>query len=330
MKKFMKVCGITALILIVLGLFFGTVGAAVRGRIAVKDVLRAIRNNGIFTDLEEIGEAGAKLGSELGEAGAELGGSLEEQLGEAPYELDSFDIFDERYEILSGHVEKYALEGEIERLDVQIGGCTFYLEESQDNGFYVEAENMKRLQAYVEGNTLHIKAVRKGKGLEDGSIILYVPAGHSFAEADFEVGAGAMELGAFYADKTELEVGAGSIFAEAIQTGELSANAGAGEITAESIQAQKVDAQAGMGYIYLGGRIEGQADLECSMGSIELYLRGTAEDFNYVIECGLGSVELEDTSYSGLAYEKKIDNGVPRTMNIECAMGTVSVSFAES
>ena len=314
MKKFMKVCGITALILIILGIILGVAAGSVRGRIAIEDAVRAITGGRVNLQLDFPKNWGLT--------------AIEDSAGH--FDINAADMFDERYEILEGDVEKYSLGNSAEKLEAEIGGSFLYVAESPDANFYLEAENARKLQGYIEGDTLHVKALRSGDLWEEGvrsEITLYIPANHTFRKADLEVGAGSIEMEALYAGEASLEAGAGNIEADFIQADKLNVSAGAGAASVYDMQVQNLTGETGVGYMYLEGQIDQSADLECSMGSMELYVRGAKQDFNYNLQCGMGSLELADESYSGLANEKQIDNRASKNMHLECAMGSITVNF---
>ena len=84
-----------------------------------------------------------------------------------------------------------------------------------------------------------------------------------------------------------------------------------------------------MGHLYLEGAVGDKAEMECAMGSLEMVIEGSQTDFNYDVECGMGNIDLGRSSYSGVAQDKRIDNGAEKRMVIECAMGDVDISFTE-
>lgn len=308
MKKFMKGCAVTALVLIVLGVVLAVAAGSIRGRIAIEDTVRAVTGGRVKLDLH--------LNPTSGDDGY--------------YNIEDSDVFSKEYDIVEGNVERYSLGNNISKLDVEIGGCNLYVQESQDDEFYLEAENMRKMQSYVKEGTLHIKALRTGEIWDETKkceIILYVPANYSFQEAEFEVGAGYIDIGTLTAGEVGLEAGAGSIEADLIQAQEVDASVGAGAISVYDMNVQDVSGEVGVGYMYLEGEISRRADMECSMGSLELYVRGAQTDFNYQVECGMGNLEIGEESYSGLAKETSINHQAAKNMDLECAMGSISVTF---
>ena len=321
MKRFMKGCAITALIFVVLGLILGIAAGNARGRIAIEDTVEAITG----------GRVRLQLGGfdSLREAGDDLMDQLE---GQGFYDIEDAVPFVDGYDILEGDVERYALNGNIRNLDIEIGGCVLYLEQSPDEGFYLEAKNAKKLQGYVEGDTLYVKALRNGNisiwnDIKNCKITLYVPWGVYFDSADLSVGGGQILIDELNAGELFLEAGAGEITAENLQADTLEMNVGAGNIELYEFETRSLYGEVGVGFLFLQGNVTEYGDIQCSMGSVEMYLEMKERDYNYAVECGMGSVEIGNRAYSGLSREQYVDNGAARRLDVNCAMGSVEIYF---
>ena len=57
-------------------------------------------------------------------------------------------------------------------------------------------------------------------------------------------------------------------------------------------------------------------------------MKGSEEDYNYRIECGMGNVTVGSSSYGGVACEKNIDNGSAYDFDLDCGMGNVEIMFS--
>ena len=58
-------------------------------------------------------------------------------------------------------------------------------------------------------------------------------------------------------------------------------------------------------------------------------LEGAEQDYNYDIECGLGSVRIGDKRYNDLADDHEVNNGGSTMVDISCSMGSVEVDFTK-
>lgn len=339
MKKFMKGCAYTALVFFVIGFVLATAAGSVRGRTTIEDVVESVTGGRVHIDWGPF-PWGINVRGGNGFLGWWDNGFLDDVLDDDFLEdIDHVDYiveenigFDRNHTILKGNVEKYSLGSDIRRLDFEVGACSFTTEPSADDNFYLKADYAGKLQGYVEGSTLYIRStatVKKWNDLNGCRIVLYVPEGAYFDSADIEVGAGRLEFDRLYADDISLEVGAGQITLKNLQAGKLESSVGFGQLELKDSEVGTLDAEVGMGDFSADGVLGGDAKVECAMGNVSLKLEGSQRDYNYELSKALGSVTLGNTTSSGFASEKYIDNGADKTIEIECSMGNVSVRFTE-
>ncbi len=322
MRKFMKSCAITALVLIVLGLVMAIMAGSIKGRTAIKDVVEAVTGGRVQINLDSLEEFGITIGNNIFT-------EIEEN---ANYDIKDAMIFDDSFEIFHGDVPKYSLGSQVRELDVEVGGCVFTVEQSGDDNFYVGAKNTKKFQGYTKGNTLYLKGTTESGVLGDVDkceIVLYVPVDFTFDKADMELGAGVMELDSFAANKLDLGVGAGQITIDDVKSDSLKVSVGLGEILIDNVHVNKLDANVDMGHLYIAGSVQQKIDAECAMGSLELEIAGSQKDFNYDLECGMGNLQFGEKSLSGVAQEEHVNNNAVKSMDIKCAMGNVEIRFTE-
>ena len=315
MKKFMKSCAITALCLIVIGFVLATVAGTVRGRTTIQNVVESVTGGRVHVDLDDLFD--------------EWGLNVIDNIN---YNIEDNIGFNRHYSILNGSIDKYSLGSDINELDIEVGACSFITKTSTDDDFYLEVKSVGKFQGYVEDGTLYIKSSVTGKrrGISNaGQIILYIPEGAYFDDADIEVGAGGLEFDGLTADSVDLEVGAGQITLRDIKVNDLDASVGMGQITLKEMAVETLNAEVGMGQLSAEGLITGDASIECSMGNVSLKLDGSQQDFNYELSKAMGNVTLGRESSSGFASERHIDNNADKTMDIECAMGNVTIQFTE-
>lgn len=319
MSKFMRNSAVTALIFIVVGFAMAFVAGSIKGVEVIQSVVDSVTQgrvqldlNGILSEIEEW----------------EIVKELEENVN---YDIDENMIFDDNFEIFSGDAQAQFADVEIGMLDIEVGGCNFVINESTDDVFRVNAEGTRRFQCFVKDRTLYIKGTVKTVVDTNNQcqITLSVPEGFTFAEVDAEIGAWVMDLGSISADKMDMEVGACQITADTLVADTLNVTVGMGEVVIEDMQVNKLDAEVGMGNFRADGTVSEKADVECAMGNIEMEIAGAQKEYNYDIECGMGNVDIGDNSYSGLANEQSIDNGADRKMDVECAVGNISIRFTK-
>ena len=82
-----------------------------------------------------------------------------------------------------------------------------------------------------------------------------------------------------------------------------------------------------MGNVSIGQLNVDDADMNVSMGNLEVNLEGGQSDYDYKVSGAMGKILLGDTEYSGAASGEKLDNGTGRTVDVECSIGNVTVGF---
>jgi len=184
---------------------------------------------------------------------------------------------------------------DIDKLDLELGIAEMEIYVGDSHEFLVYTENTNEdFVCEVRGTTLvmrHGDAILWNGG-GTPKITLEIPGGSSF-------------------EKCKIQVGVGSLKAEYLNTGNLDIECGIGKVSIED------------SYVW------GKCKIENGVGQVELSLFNMEEEFDYKIECGIGEVHIGDTKYSGLANQKKIDNGNEsyNRMDIECGIGKVRIDF---
>jgi len=329
MKKFMKVCAITAVILIGVGLIITyAAGAAVGGRM-VSDVLKTTTDGLVdfrYTD----GEFGIFVNEKEVELVKEIGKNIvvNEDDGEIDIEVD----FDSAYDIFRGDVEKYEVAEDVIDLKIMAGGCRLRMMPSEDDSFYAEAEDVDKFQCYSEDDCLYVKSSKNISTWNDsdsGVIILYVPEDYSFENVEMELGAGQLVVENVSAQTVDLEVGAGQIEVNALQADECDIEVGLGEATVKDAQVNNVDVRVGMGTLKWEGAVSERINGKCSMGEIEMLLSGSEEDYDYKVSVAAGNVTIGSRNYSGVGQKGTINNHADKKVVLDCAMGDIKVDFED-
>ena len=330
MKNFMRTCGIIALILFGLGMALTVAGCALGGADKVSSVVSDVTGGKFEVNLGGDGNYSLQLGDiSTDEVKEALKGILDNKI----YNMDDFgSLFDNNQETKQGTVEKYQVSSAgVEELKLDLGGCVFAMEESEDDDFWVEARNVDKLQAYVDGDTLHLVSTKngsiKGSDIKKTEVILYVPADFVFDKAKLDLGAGVLKAETFAAEKIEFKLGAGEVEVNHLDCDALELKVGAGSVRIKDASIGKVKSEVGAGSIEINGSIDGDAEFSCSAGNIDIALSNDYNDFDYKVDCSAGNVQLGDKKYTGLNKSEKIDNDAKNDMEIKCMAGNVKVVF---
>ncbi len=314
--------------MIVMGTILATVASSIRGRTAIEDVVESVTGGRVHIGLFPFTDWGVYVDE------TDVLDWVDEMdiLDEIDYIVDEDVLFNQNYSIWKGQVERFNLGNDIRQLDFVVGACSFTTEVSPNEDFYLEAQYAGKLQCYVEDGTLYLRStasVKKWNELNGCRVILYVPEGARFEEADIEVGAGELEFDGLQAEDISLEVGAGQISMSDLRAEKLNVSVGFGQMELSEMEIGELDAEIGMGEFVAVGALNGDADVVCSMGNVSLALEGSQRDFNYSLSKAMGNVTLGGFSSSGFSSEKDIDNNANKTIDIECAVGNVAIRFTK-
>ena len=332
MKKFTKGCLITALILFIIGcifcLTFGTLGGF---RQIDSKAYRIVRLGGL-----------GNLG--IGFDGNSFGILRIDDWDEEEW-MDMYNI-DENTAATQTNYNA----SDISDIDIDLGGESVVIEESENDFVWIStASSNNRVKYGMKGGTLRVyskNSIRLWNKISNGSIHLYLPKGMTLDSIDLKVGAGKLKSMALNADVIKMDIGAGKFEIDGISAHEVKIEVGAGKADINDIIADKADVSAGagkiningvdvgklsmdvgMGNIDMEGKVSGDIDAECGMGSISMRIQGSETDYNYEIECAMGSIRIGDNKYSGLASERSINNGSINTFEVECSMGSIDIDF---
>ena len=124
-----------------------------------------------------------------------------------------------------------------------------------------------------------------------------------------------------------MNLSAGSIYIEDIHTEDLDIDVDAGEVQVESFLTNDLTMNCDMGLIEALGKTLGDADLESGVGEINFTAIGNETDYNYDLNCDIGSIVCGEREFTEIGSEYQIENQSDKTMSIEGGVGEVNVQF---
>lgn len=208
----------------------------------------------------------------------------------------------------------------IRQLDVELSHLRIVLEESTGTELEFQTSNIPEdaageLVLKQEGEELDVfirneqnwKAIMKNRG-EVGTLTMQIPK-NQLTQMSFSI------------------AGGGVLEAAQVQTGELDIEVGAGLIQLQNVQVDALDLEVGAGDASVTGTINREASIDCGIGTVDLQLTGTQQDYSYSIECGAGVIQIGNDVYSGISNGKTIMNG-GAMIEMECGAGEVTVGFS--
>lgn len=95
----------------------------------------------------------------------------------------------------------------------------------------------------------------------------------------------------------------------------------------ELVVEDKAELQINAGQMVIGYYDGKQLETECAMGSIMVVCEGKQNDYNYDLECGMGQIQIQNDSYSGMGKDIQIHNDSSKYIIAECALGEIILEF---
>ena len=195
-------------------------------------------------------------------------------------------------------------------LEILVGAGDLKIKYHNEENVTLEVSDEDKMQCYVEGDTLKIRGgLITGTG-SSSTMIVYLPENKNFNNVAIDVGAGNIEIDKLTGADTDINVAMGQVVISEMETDSL-------------------NIEVGMGNAEVKGNINYEAIVDCGMGQVVMELEGEGKDFNYNLDCGLGSLSVEGVYHIAGIGDSYVNNDASMEMDISVGMGTVTVSFEE-
>ena len=285
MKKFYKICGVTAAAALVCGLLlclFGMIaGASPFQMFRESNVKVYVDNQGIHTDIEDT------LSDEtVSENVSEIGNTLE--------------------------TEGVYAAGAVNTLEISVDAAEMNIYTEDTDQIRIESHSsISSCKSELKNGKLKIQ--QEGKIMISGNseltvIDVCIPSDKVFDSVKIDLDAGEIYIENISAKNLmEVDVDAGSVTCDAYSSEDIKADVDAGSIE------------------FCSGSFTGTSQLECDAGSITFYVEGDENSLNYDFKSDFGSVEINGQEYSGISVEKKINNGADRQLRADAKAGSISI-----
>ena len=240
----------------------------------------------------------------------------------------------------------------IDNLELNIDASDLIIKYENTDKFTITVENEDEHDCRIDGDTLKFEAIGHSEAIIKklrAKVTMVFPENYKFNDVKITLGAGRMKAGYLKSKELFVEVGAGSVEVNTLSVdGDALLTVGAGNMEVESLNAVKnaeLRVEAGnmevngietesADIVCEAGRFEGEnvklssnAKIECGAGSVSLDMMHQKEDFNYDLECSVGSISFGDEKCSGLDRERRIENNADKEFDIECSVGAVEIEF---
>lgn len=161
-------------------------------------------------------------------------------------------------------------------------------------------------------------------GNDDSNLVIYIPDDLILEEAAINTGAGKIEIDKLSTKKLYFDLGAGNVIVDKLEVlDEAEIDGGTGKIEIKKGLINNLDLDMGVGNLTLTSYLLGTNDISAGIGSIELNLIGTYDEYRILANKGIGSIKLDGNSIDSDTYYGTGNNQI----NIDGGVGSIDIHF---
>lgn len=213
----------------------------------------------------------------------------------------------------------------INKLDIDVRASEISIESGEV--FTVEGYDLTDSFTVKEKNgTLIIEEEHFGFwNFKSGKIVITVPKNITLEDLHISSGAGKIKLDHISSNNFDLDQGAGLVEINNATLGKTQIDGGAGKIEIIDSVLKDLDLSAGAGAVDIKALIKGSSKIDCGVGKLSLKLLGKKDDYQIRVEKGLGSIIVDNETYSS---DSIIGNGTNH-LKVEGGVGSIEIDFEE-
>lgn len=158
-----------------------------------------------------------------------------------------------------------------------------------------------------------------------GTITITLPESFTAESCYIDSGTGRLTIENLQAEDLHIDAGTGSIEGKNVSAGFVYLSCGTGSMELNDVDFAGADIDSGTGSIYISGSLKGDTTIDCDVGSLDMDLTEPKDSYYLDIEKGLGSININGSSYSGVS---SLNDGAPNYLSIYGGVGSINIDFA--
>lgn len=227
----------------------------------------------------------------------------------------------------TGEFVIYEIKNEISVLDIDIHSIELELLTSTDPNLRVES-NYKHLSVVEDNNTLLIKDKSKTFLNAYGLAVLkiYIPENKTFDKVKINFGSSSSNLDDLRARSIDLRFGTGkAILKKITASDDAYIDTGAGQLVIRDSEFNNLHLEMGVGSFEFSGTLLGRNTLNMGIGTSQIYLYGSLDDYKLNVVKGIGEILLDKES---IQNDTQLGQG-DRQLFVEGGIGSIRIDFSE-
>lgn len=208
-------------------------------------------------------------------------------------------------------------------LDINVSSSNITIK--QGNTLKVET-NDKYIYTNHNKNKLYIEEKKHNlfNKNDNNKLTVYVPKDFVFDFVNIKTGASKLNISTLSTKKLSLSLGAGKVKVSNLNvTNRADIEGGAGEIVIEASSINNLDLDMGAGKLLLNSKLTGNSEIDAGVGKMDLLLIGSLNDYNIMLDKGIGSASIND---SNMENDKTYGIGTNK-IDIEGGIGSINIDF---
>lgn len=229
------------------------------------------------------------------------------------------NVITEDLKVISNEVK------EISTLKIELAFTN--LEIKTGDSFKVETNNSK-ITFTNDNGSVKIKEEKYNWSTNNenaSELIIYIPEDMmNLDETKIETGAGNIYIEKLNTQRLELELGAGDVKIEKLTvTEEAKIDGGVGRTELKSCEINNLKANLGMGEFVFSGKLTGKNEVDSGVGTINIDLLDSSENYTIDVDKGIGSVTLDGKK---LEMDRVYGTG-ENYLDIDGGIGEIKINF---
>lgn len=233
------------------------------------------------------------------------------------------NIFNDNNNI-TGKLEEININSDAKVIEIDINSSHLTI---KTGDFLKAMTNNKDIVIREEDNKLFIEEEDNdwfSFGNNDSNLIVYIPDDFDLDGTVINTGAGKIEIDKLSTKKLYLDLGAGNVIIHNLEVlDEAEIDGGTGKIEIKKGLINNLDLDMGVGNLTLTSYLLGTNDISAGIGSIELNLIGTYDEYRILANKGIGSIKLDGNSIDSDTYYGTGNNQI----NIDGGVGSIDIHF---